>query len=141
MKLSKHPVGTFIHLEGVGHFEKIANGFWRHADGTANYLTKQYVRNIEKTEPERIKILAAPWSVVVELMTMVMEEYGFRDAEGNPITFDSIYKDAITRERETQKVEDLQNYCVADAEVIQQFSDHILRPSEIFKMRMSNGKA
>jgi len=119
MKLSKHPVGTFAHIEGQGHYEKVERGLWRHADGTANYLTKKYIRNLEKNHPEKIKIIAAPWRVTVELMQMLMEEYGHTDSEGTPITFDSVYKDAVARDEESQRINEEQqrayvNYCDED---------------------------
>ncbi len=138
MKLSKHPVGTFIHIEGEGHFEKVEKGLWRHADGTARFLTKKYIRNIEKNERFRIQILAAPWRVVVELLTMLQDEYGRRDSEGELITFDSVYKDAIARDEESQRIKQEQrrfvpNYCAADVVATQAMLSRVIRPTVIYK--------
>jgi len=141
MKLSKHPVGTFIHVEGLGHYEKVDKGLWRHASGKANFLTKKYIRNIEKTDPKRIKIIAAPWSVVVEMMTMLMEEYGHTDSEGKAITFDSIYKDAVLRDEEFQRHREEERrqaeikYCAEDVAATERLMNRVLPKSVIYKVQ------
>lgn len=138
MKLSKHPVGTFIHLEGEGHFEKVDKGLWRRADETANFLTKKYLRKIEKNEPFRITVIAAPWRVVTELLVMLQEEYGYTDAEGEPITLNGIYKDAVAREEEDRRIQEEQhrayvNYCERDVEATENLVRRAIKPSVIYK--------
>jgi hypothetical protein len=118
MKLSKHPVGTVINIEGEGKFEKVST-MWKSLDRPNTFYSKEFIRRIEKTERHRLTILAAPWSVVVELMQMVMDEYGHRDSEGNLITFDSVYKDAMARDEEAKRIKAhrervMADYCVAD---------------------------
>jgi hypothetical protein len=118
MKLSKHPVGTVINIEGEGKFEKVST-MWKSLDRPNTFYSKEFIRRIEKTERHRLTILAAPWSVVVELMQMCMDEYGHRDSEGNLITFDSVYKDAMARDEEAKRLKAhrervMADYCEAD---------------------------
>lgn len=132
MKLSKHPVGTVINVRLEGRFEKVPSGLWRDLTDHRRFFTNKFMRKIQKNHPEDITILAAPWSVVVELMQMVMDEYGHRDSEGNLITFDSVYKDAIARDESTKRIEAqqeriVQNYCTADVEATTRFFDRVMR--------------
>jgi hypothetical protein len=132
MKLSKHPVGTVIEVRITGRFVKISDGLWRQIDDPNCYLTKKYVKRLQKNSPEDITILAAPWSVVVELMTMVMDELGARDGEGNLITFDTIYKDAIERDAEFKRMRAaqehiLQDYCIADVKMTSAFFEKFFK--------------
>lgn len=140
MKLSKHPVGTIIHIELHGRFEKVPSGLWRSMDDKHTFLTSKFVNKIRKESPNTIQILAAPWRVVVELLSMLQEEYGNFDSEGEPITFDSVYKDAIVRDEESKRIQEEQqkayvDYCKADVEVSQRLVSRLSGsgPSVIYK--------
>jgi hypothetical protein len=133
MKLSKHPVGTIINIAGEGKFEKVST-MWKSLERPNTFYSKEFIRKIEKKERHRITILAAPWSVVVELMQMCMDEYGHRDSEGNLITFDSVYKDAITRDEESKRIKEqrdttIVNYCVADVKATESLINRMSNPT------------
>lgn len=139
MKLSKHPVGTIINIHLRGRYELVKVGetkIWRNLTGPANHLTKKFVNKIQKNTPNQIKILAAPWSVVVELQQMLVDEYGHHDDEGKPITFDSVYKDAIERDEESKERQRIQNsamygYAAKDAELTQAMFESLRKPLPI----------
>jgi hypothetical protein len=138
MKLSKHPKGTII--EVAGHYGKFMydGNYWVRTDNRFVSLSRKRVNKLQKLE--QVTILAVPWSVVVELMQMVMDNLGHRDDEGNLITFDSVYKDAIKRDEESKRLKDIQgvvmhNYANADVRATVNLFNRVQRPSVIYKMQ------
>lgn len=137
MKLSKHPKGTIIEVAGhYGKFMYDGNKYWVRTDNRFIALDRKRVNKMQKLK--QVTILAAPWSVVVELMAMVLDECGARDNEGNLITFDSVYKDAMKRDEESKQRRAqshivLHNYANADVRATEQLFNRVMRPSVIFK--------
>jgi hypothetical protein len=113
MKLSKHPAGTIVQVVGKGKFTKGPNN-WYKIDADVQLMSFKEMNKLQKLEPHKVHIIAAPWRVVVELIFMLQEEYGARDSEGNPITIDSIYKDAIARDEESDRIEKSQERFIKD---------------------------
>jgi hypothetical protein len=131
MKLSKHPIGTIINVEGYGKFEKVSMSTFKSLTKQNSFFTTPYLKRLRK-QGTVITVIAAPWSVVVELLTMVMDEVGVRDDEGNFITFDTIYKDAIKRDTEFKRMRAaqervVQNYCEADVKMTSAFFEKFFK--------------
>jgi hypothetical protein len=129
MKFSKHPVGTIINVDGCGKYEKVSAHHFRSLEQKNTFFTTKHLKTMQKQGTE-INIVAAPWRVVVELLIMLQDEYGHRDSEGNLTTFDSVYKDAISRDEESKRIKErldsrAVNYCIADVkQTAQSFSTH-----------------
>jgi hypothetical protein len=138
MKLSKHPEGTVIQIIGEGQFTKGIENWYRAGLLHRPTMSFKEVNKLQKNSPHLVRIQSAPWSIVVELMAMVLDECGARDNEGNLITFDSVYKDAMKRDEESKQRRAqshivLHNYANADVRATEQLFNRVMRPSVIYK--------
>lgn len=88
MKLSEFPEGTIIEIDGE-QYEVTRD--WKHLP------PEESLKRTAMDDREDVKIISVPWAVTAELIFMLMEEYGPRDAEGNYITIDTILYDAFER--------------------------------------------
>lgn len=124
MKLKNQPLGTIIDIEGSGKYEKVTPTSFQSMEHKHRYYTTPYLKTMRK-RGVKITVVAVPWSVVVELMQMHLDEIGPRDDNGKLIIFDDIYKDAIKRDKEskeriaTRKARETmaQTYCEADVKL------------------------
>lgn len=144
MKLSKYPVGTVIDILGEGGKFVKEEVNWQRVGVSPYFLTFKQVNKIQKNTPHRIQFISAPWGVVVELVQMLQEEYGYTDAEGKPITFKTIYKDAMQRNEEhRQRILDresrAQAYLKIDVEVTEALY-HASRPETYVRFKGDIGE-
>lgn len=98
MKLSEYPVGTIVNIQGgLGRFE-LTEKEWsgKHGQyGEEDRLLKETVDKLDVMG--QVDIISAPWNVVAELVLMLQDEYGNVDAEGEDITFNKVFADAVER--------------------------------------------
>ena len=104
MKFSEYPVGAVIEIEDAGRYEKGVDNIWHATNRENDTYSSDYI----ETELSRVKDVSMPWGVVAQLVMMLQDEYGHVDAEGEDITFDRVFTDAVEEhnsflEREAQK--------------------------------------
>lgn len=121
MKISKYPTGTVVNFKGYGKYEKLESGEWKSTEKVNTFFTNKYLKDMIKAGTLSFTVVSIPYRVVVELLSMLQEEYGDTDSEGKDVTYDSILKDAILRDRQSQEPivrpgswRDQINYAMAD---------------------------
>lgn len=87
MNIINLPEGAVISISDEGSFTKDAKGIWYTQDLFASY-TSEY---LNQHKIEEVKIISVPWVYLVQAIIMLQDEYGHTDAEGEDITFESVY--------------------------------------------------
>lgn len=87
MNIINLPEGAVISIGSEGSFTKDAKGIWYTQYQFASY-TSEY---INQHKIDDVKIVSVPWVYLVQAIIMLQDEYGHIDAEGEAITFESVY--------------------------------------------------
>jgi hypothetical protein len=109
MKPSELPAGTVIHADKPYEdceYIKREGGYWEDTysgcgcceDPVRVSDTSENLSQIRLTTKETsddyfkdFRIISVPWVYLVQAVTMLQDEYGHTDAEGEDITFESVY--------------------------------------------------
>lgn len=102
MKLSELPVGAVVKFDDKDVcYEKREIGSWFALNGDVeDFIDADMIDRLQ----DKARIISMPWSIVAKLVTMLQDEYGDVDAEGEDITFDSVLTEVI---KERQRDRDL----------------------------------
>lgn len=108
MNISELPVGTVIEIGDEGTYMQDQAGVWYEehthcVDCPPSTYTSDYIQQYKIND---IKCVSVPWQYMAQAIVMLQDEYGHTDAEGIPITFDTIFHsivaetDRITKEKD-----------------------------------------